>query len=270
MKKILFLMLAVASLTSCQIAPVNGDEEAVLISKPWFFGHGGVKDNAVTPGAAIVSFTTSVVRFKVIPVTYQEHFQDMITADNTPVKFSAYLKLKVRKGETPDLYKNFGEDWYNNSLSPTFKAIVRDKASGYKLFELTSDRKILANIEISLDSQIRAYVKSINLPVDIMQVTIGAITPPDEVLEQTKQTAAQNQSKLTQDAKALAEKARYQAEINKALSDKAYLNQMGMTIPEFLQLRNLEIEKEKVELVRDKQNVSIILGTGIQPMFNAK
>lgn len=262
--------LVALCMVGCSRVSPNGDEEAVLISKPWFFGHGGVDETPVTAGSTWTAPTTDAVTFKITPQTVEEHFQNMMTSDNTPVAFSGYLKYQLRKGQTPTLYKKFGPQWYENSLAPTFRAQVRDKASGYKLFQLTTDRKMLADMEADLFGKISAYAKSIDLPIDIMQVTVGAITPPAEVLEQTRQTAAQNQSKLTQDARADAELARKQAEINKAIADKAYMTQMGMDQKEYLNLRALEIEKEKVELVRDKQNVSIIMGQGIVPTFGIK
>ena len=45
---------------------------------------------------------------------------------------------------------------------------------------------------------------------------------------------------------------------------------MNMTTNEYLELRRLEIEKEKVELVRDKQNVTIVMGQGLQPTIPIK
>ncbi|HRD40029.1 MAG TPA: hypothetical protein PLC65_15485, partial [Bacteroidia bacterium] len=60
-----------------------------------------------------------------------------------------------------------------------------------------------------------------------------------------------------------------QAEINKAIADEAYKQQMGMSISDYLELRQLEIEKEKVELIKDKQNVSIIFGD-VKPVKTIK
>jgi regulator of protease activity HflC (stomatin/prohibitin superfamily) len=265
-----FLTIFAIAITSCSRVTPNGDEEAVLIMKPLFFGHGGVSEKPVAAGSEWISPTTDYVMFKITPETYTILFDDMMTDDNTPVDFSAYLKVQIQKGKTPILYEKFGEKWFENSISPTYRALVRDKASSYKMFDLTSNREVLINIETQVYEQMASYCKKLNLPVDIQQVTIGAVTPPNEVLEETRRTAAQNQSILTQRARAESELARKQAEINKAIADLAYKSQMNMTIQEYLQLRNLEIEKEKVELVRDKQNVSIIMGQGINPMYNVK
>lgn len=62
---------------------------------------------------------------------------------------------------------------------------------------------------------------------------------------------------------------RKQAEINKADADKAYKERMGMSIAEYLSLRHLEIEKEKVELIKDNKNISIIFGNA-NPVYPIK
>ena len=251
----------------CGVIAPSGDEEAAVMKKPWFFGHGGVQPNPVSAGRCWTAPTTKGIIFKITPITFTEKFDDLISDDNTPVDFNAYLKLQIIQGQTPVLYKNFGEHWYENSLAPTFRAIVRDKASQYKMFDLAGNRAVLREIEDSTFLLIGEYCKKLNLPISVLQVTIGAVTPPPEVLEETRRTAAQNQSILTQDARAKSENARKQAEINKAIADKAYQNQMNMTMADYLHLRALEIEKEKIELVREKQNVSIIMGQGIVPTF---
>lgn len=174
--------------------------------------------------------------------------------------FSVYLKCQVQRGKSPILYKYFSDEWYKNNLQATFRTMVRDKASAFKMFDLASKREISSQLEKDIFKDIEQYAKKLKIPVDILQVSIGAITPPEQVLTETKNTAAQNQSILTQSARAEAEKSRKQAEINKAIADQAYKLQMGMTTDEYLKLRQLEIDKEKVELIKDNKNVTIIFG----------
>lgn len=265
MKKI-SLLAALTALTlltsSCYRVKSDAGVESVLVYKPFIFGHGGVDDTPISTGATWCVFTTDHKEFPITPITITEDFENMIPSDNTPVSFSVYLKCQIRKGQTPHLYKNFGADWYTNNLQASFRTMVRDKASAFKMFDLASKREISSQLEKDIFRDILTYSKKINLPVDIMQVSIGAVTPPEQVLTETKNTAAQNQSILTQKARADAELSRKQAEINKAIADMAYQTQMKMTISEYLHLRQLEIEKEKVELIKDNKNVSIIFGGG--------
>lgn len=253
-------LLMLTCLTSCYRVSPDAGVESVLVSKPMFFGHGGVDPVPVNTGSTWVAMTTDHTEFVITPITITEDFKNMIPSDNTPVSFSAYLKVQAIQGQTPRLYSKFSEKWYEHSLQATFRTLVRDRASQFKMLELASKREISAKLEKDIFAEISAYAKKLNIPVDILQVSIGAITPPQEVLTETKNTAAQNQSILTQASRANAETARKQAEINKADADKAYRTEMGMTTAEYLQLRHLEIEKEKVELIKDNKNISIIFG----------
>jgi regulator of protease activity HflC (stomatin/prohibitin superfamily) len=270
MKKILqlsLLALLLAGLTtSCYRVQPDPGVESVLVYKPYIFGHGGVDDTPVSTGSTWCVVTTEHKEFPITPITITEDFTNMIPSDNTPVSFSVYLKCQIRKGETPILYKNFGANWYENNLQASFRTMVRDKASAFKMFELASKREISSQLEKDIFNDIAEYTKKINLPVTIMQVSIGAVTPPEQVLTETKNTAAQNQSILTQKARADAELSRKQAEINKAIADMAYQKEMKMTIAEYLHLRQLEIEKEKVELIKDNKDVTIIFGGNSLPV----
>jgi len=276
MKKIGFLRLMIGLIfsstmfTSCYRVTPNAGEEAVLVQQPIIFGDGGVDETPVSTGSEWCATSTDSKIFKITPVTFTEEFQNMAPADNTPVSFSAYLKTQIRKGQTPTLYNLFGADWYQNSLQASFRTMVRDKVSAYKMFDLFSKREISAQLEKAIFADIEDYAKKLNIPVDILQVSIGAITPPDQVLTETKNTAAQNQSSLTQDARAKAELTRRQAEENKAIADKAYMKEMNMTIEQYIHIRQLEIEKEKVELIKDNKNATVIFGQSVPFSYPVK
>jgi regulator of protease activity HflC (stomatin/prohibitin superfamily) len=270
--KLLFIPLATIFISSCTVVSVDPGEEAVLVEKPWIFGEGGVAKNVIPTGRQYVAISTDYQIFKIVPVTYTEEFKDMIPSDNTPVSFNAYIKLQIQAGNSPALYTKFGQDWYTNSIKEAFRTMVRTKASQYRMFELASDRKVSDSIQNFLTDELTKYINKLSIPVNVLQVIIGAITPPEQVLTETKNTAAQNQSILTQQARASAELSRKQAEINKAIADKAYQEEMRMDIHDYLTLRSLEIQKEKIELIKDHPNVSVILneGNGMSPVFNAK
>lgn len=58
MKKIIlmfcFAILGMSVLTSCHSVSPDADEEAVIVKKPWFIGHGGVEQQAVQTGLTCV------------------------------------------------------------------------------------------------------------------------------------------------------------------------------------------------------------------------
>ena len=131
MKKFTLLMLVIVFatlLSSCYRVQPNAGQESVLIKQPYFFGHGGVDPVPVSTGSEWVAITTEHKEFAITPVTMTEEFKDMIPADNTPVSFNAYLKLQIIAGKTPELISKFNEKWYENSIEPTFRTAVRDKA----------------------------------------------------------------------------------------------------------------------------------------------
>jgi regulator of protease activity HflC (stomatin/prohibitin superfamily) len=260
MKRLFIIAVIAMSMASCYRVSPDAGVESVLVKKPWFFGHGGVESEPIAAGSTWCAVTTDHKEFNVTPITITENFQKMMPSDNTPVDFAAYLKVQVISGSTPRLYEKFGPDWYSHNIQATFRTLVRDKASRYKMLELASKREISATMEKEIFAEITAYVKSLNIPITIMQVSIGSITPPQEVLNETKNTAAQNQSILTQTSRANAETARKQAEINKAEADKAYKVEMGMTTQEYLTLRQIEINKEQIELIKDNPNIHVIFG----------
>jgi hypothetical protein len=263
MKKrhLLLLLVLTTLLNSCfKIIDVNAGQESVLTLQPYLFGSGGVDPVAVQPGSKMIALTTSHTEFTTTPVKYTESFHDMMPADNTPISFNSYIIIQIEQGQSPKILSQFGVDWYINSVQETFRTHVRDVASGYKMFELASKREVTDAIQNVVFSRMTDYVNKIGLPVKVKGVIIGAATPPSEVLAENKNTAAQNQSEITQVARAKAELARKQAEINKALADRAYQEQMNMNVPQYLELRRIEIEKEKVEAIKDHPNVKVIFG----------
>lgn len=263
MKKLInysIILLTIISISSCYRVKPNADEESVIIAKPFLFGHGGVDNTPVESGATWVAATTDHVEFKIVPVNIAEDFENVMTKDNTPVGITVNVTLQIQKGKSPQLYQKFGQAWYDNSISPLFRTNVRNEFSKYELFDLTSKRQTSVAIQTYLNSFLEKRIKDLNIPVKVIQIAIAGIVPPDAVLDETKKTAAHNQEIYSQTQRALAESSRKQAEINKAIADKAYQNQMNMTTQEYLSLRHLEIEKEKVELIKNNKNISIIFG----------
>ena len=267
----LFAAMAIASLTGCSGISPSGDEEAVLIEKPWIFGHGGVDETPVSSGNEWVAISTDAIKFKITPAKYTEEFDNLMTSDNNPVTFSVYITLQAQKGKTPILYKGWGDKWYENSLQAQIRTMVRDKASPFKMFDLTTKREISSQIEQDLTKTINLLIASIkdkdgkSMPINLINVAVGAITPPKEVIDETSKTAAQNQAKLTQDARIAVEQSRKKADVEKANADIAYMETMHFTPDQYLRLRELEIRKETIEIAKDgKQPLSlnVIMGQG--------
>lgn len=265
-----FMML---NFTGCvRTFSVNGGEELVFIKKPFIWGRGGVDPEPLTKGLTWGVWSTSSETFNIKPVQYEEKFNDIVTKDNNPIDLNTYIELEIIKGKTPILYDSFGLEWYVNKVQETYRAYLRNLVSNETMFDLTSNDEVVNKLSLKTKQMVDEYLASIQIPVKCNKVTSGRAMPPADVIEETVRTASQKQREKTEDARADAELNRAVAERNKAIADKAYAERFGMTTDQYLQLRALEIEKEKIEMVKNKDNVSVIFGSGVnvQPMLNIK
>jgi len=269
---LLLLMVFTLSFSSCSLVGVNADEEGVFVKKPWFFGSGGVDPTPLTEGSTWIVTTTDFIKFTMTPVQYDEKFDDIMSSDNTPVDLSAHVLIKIIDGKTPLLLDKFGPSWYQNDIQKTFCNDIRNEISKYPMMDLTCKRTIYDSLRVRTKNILEARVKTIGLPVEIIDVIIDKATPNPEVMEEYNKTAAKIQAKQTQKNAAEMEIARKYAEEKRAEADKAYQNTMGLTSSQFIQLKSIDIEKEKVDMIRNKGNVNVTLfmGGGTTPIYNVK
>jgi regulator of protease activity HflC (stomatin/prohibitin superfamily) len=265
--KTLFLVILLLTFYSCHGVRPDGGEEAVIIKKPWIFGVGGVEPKPVSTGLAWCVWSTSSEIFNTKPVNLEETFDDVITSDNVAVDFKAYISLQVQKGNTPILYETFGVDWYKNNIKEPFRTLLRNYSKKQKLFKLTTDSATLTEGEISVYKDISQLIKDINIPINVIKITIGKISPPAEVIKETTHTAAQKQRAKMEVERTLAENARKAAEIASASADKAYRIEFGMTTDQYL--RRLELLNQE-EAIKKTNNIQIIFNDGAVPMFPLK
>jgi len=265
MKKLL-LLLVVGLMTSCTSIIPDGDEVAVLVKKPWFFGHGGVSDTIVDSGLSWGAFSTWPVYLKKVPFQNTEKFTDLITLDNQPVDFDAYLELQIIKERAPELIGKFGEQFYEQRIQKVFRSQIREFAKGQKMFALTTGTETMAQMQNVVTEKMDEYLKSINIPISVTRVSFSKVLPPNEVLSETIKTAAQIQRRKTERERELTEKSREAAERAKAKSDLAYRNTFGMTASQYLQMISLENERLAIE---GDSPVTIIKGQAV-PTLNIK
>ena len=263
MKKILYL-LAVACVsiatTSCHFVAPAADEEAVLIYHPILWGHGGVDDDAVETGLAWCWWSTGSETFKIVPQKQQVDMEDLVSNDNTPLDFHTVIITQVKKGQSPVLLQNYGTDWFNTNIYNHYCNRVRDYVSQHSPFDLMSNREVLNEIDTKLLKEMRAFVAELSkerpFPVEIKQVIIGKAIPNKEQLEEMNRTAKAVQAKQTQEREQEMQLAREKAERQRAIADKAYMNEMNLSAGQFIQLKAWDI-------IAQKQ------GANIDVLFNA-
>lgn len=278
MKKLLLFTLLISLLTlnsSCSRQTVEEDEVGVYILKPWFFGSGGVDSEPLLQGSSWVALSTGMVTLKKVPIKYAESFDDVMSDDNTPVDLQSYVILQVDAERAPILLKNYGQDWYNNNIRETFRKFIRDRVSNYAMFKLTSDRETCQLIEEEATALLQEYFDKLNtekeFPVKIQSIIVDRAKPNGDVLEEINRTASQIQAKKTQTERISMEQEREKAERAKALADRAYMRESGMSPDQFIQFRAVEVDREKVEMIKNKDNVNVdVLLGNTMPNWDVK
>lgn len=231
--------------TGC--AAIEAGHEGVLVEQPLFFGHGGVDPVPTKTGRIWVAPTTKVVDVDVRPVQYSEHF-DIISAENAPVSFDAFLIANVIEGKSPELVSKYGPNWYANNAKEAFRTFVREEVQKYPLFQLTTDPTTRQKLQDAIAKEVQTkLIEKQGIPVRLNRVVVGSILPPKGVVEQTTQTIIQEQRKITMVEFQKAEESREKAERQRGIADRAYRESLGLTAPEFVDLRRIEVQKEIVQ-----------------------
>lgn len=237
---------------------IDAGHEGVLVEQPFIFGHGGVNPEPTKTGRLWVAPTTKVVDVDIRPIQYSEHF-DIISAENAPVSFDAFLIANVVEGRSPELISRFGPNWYQHNVKEAFRTFVREEVQKYPLFQLTTDPTTRTKLQEAIAREVQTkLIDKQNIPIQLNRIVVGSILPPSGVLEQTAQTIIQEQRKITMVEFQKAEEAREKAEKQRGIADRAYRESLGLTAPEFVDLRRVEVQKEIVQ--HAPTSLSIIMG----------
>jgi regulator of protease activity HflC (stomatin/prohibitin superfamily) len=250
------LILASAVLLLAGCVAIDAGHEGVLVEQPFFFGHGGVDPVPSKTGRVWVAPTTKVIDVR--PIQYSEHF-DIISAENAPVSFDAFLIANVIEGRTPELINRFGPNWYQNNAKEAFRTFVREEVQKYPLFQLTTDPTTRTKLQEAIARELQTkLLEKQALPIRLNRVVVGSILPPKGVVEQTTQTIIQEQRKITMVEFQKAEESREKAEKQRGIADRAYRESLGLTAPEFVDLRRIEVQKEIVQ--HSPSALTVIMG----------
>lgn len=254
-------------LTSCHSAAPNADEECALIYKPVFFGHGGVDKTPVTTGRTWCVFSTEKEYFKIVPVKHQVNLDDLTSNENTPLDFHTVIITQIKSGKSPILLQNYGKEWFDTNLYNYYCKRVREYVSKYSPFDLLSNREVLNDIDVNVLNEMRQYVDSLSaekeFPIVIKEVIIGRAIPNKEQLAEMNKTAREIQAKQTQERAAEVQIARENAERRRAIADKAYRNELGLTSEEFINLKWIEMVEAK------SANIDVMVGPATS-MWNVR
>lgn len=265
MKKIfsIFVMslVLVLGFTSCTSVTPDAGQEAVKVHKPWFFGTGGVDMTPVETGLEYTWLSTDYVIVGMLPTKYDEKLDDVTSNDNTLLDFNTQIQLQVQDNKSPVLIKNYGENWYTNVIQEVYRNTVRNYISKFGPFDLMSNREVLDSINVAVKKDMENHIatltqKSGELPITVVNVLVGRAIPNDMQKTEMNRTAAATQAKRTEESRKEMLEAKEAAERQRAIADKAYQEELGLSTDQFIQLRAWEIIEKKQ-------------GANIDVMFNA-
>lgn len=263
------LLVSILTFTSCNKVSPDADEEAVLVKKPWFIGHGGVETDAVPTGLTWCWWSTHGYYFKIVPVRHEIAMDDLFSDDNTPLDFHTVIITQIERGKSPILLQNYGEDWFNTNINNYFCNLVRDHISQHSPFDLMSNRAVLNDIDTKIRQQMQNYIAQLSkkkeMPVIIKEVIIGKATPNKQQLDEMNRTAKVVQAKQTQEREYEVQIAREKAERQKAKADKAYMDEMNLSATQFINLKWIETVANKQDA-----NIDVLVGGGSEPIWNIK
>lgn len=250
---ILTVLLAVFSLTGCHGVAPDAGHEAVIVRKPWFFGHGGVDPDPVKTGRKWVAFSTSSCDINMQPQQFEVAFDDLMTSDTVPLDFHGALRVQVTdsyrlvKDFSGCKFFNVGNNhvepaWFYNNLRVKWASETRDAVKRHKHDDVLTHS--IEDIDREVEQALNVYIDATKLPVVLLGVTAGKANPPEAVAAQRIATATQQQRIQTEAQRKLAEDGRKAAEESRASADNAYRDRMSLSTGQFVELERLKMLRE--------------------------
>jgi len=277
MKKVAITVVGAAILSAvvvsaCSTVQPDAGHEAVLVRKPLIFGSGGVDPTPVKTGLKYVAFTTAGIDVNMQPRRIDAEFTDLMTSDGVPIDFHAVITLQVI--DSVKLVRDFGADmggstapgFWTRNLDQPFRTAVRDAVKKHGMNEMAIQATAADEVDRVVTDHLLAIVKETGVPVKILDVSLGRANPPDAILHQRVETAAQEQRINTEKQKKLAEDQRKLAEESRAAADQAYNQKMGLNTEQYVALQAIQMQRD----VCAKGTCTFIYGANATPMLNLR
>jgi regulator of protease activity HflC (stomatin/prohibitin superfamily) len=236
---------------------VEPGHEQVIVDKPYFFGHEGVRTEPLKDGRITVWRTTTSYDVNMTPQSTHVVFDDFSSHDNILLDFETTIQFRYTNSVT--LISKFGEEWFANNVGRQYGAIVREAVKRRTMSDMMSDVDTATQLDAEVTLALEKHVKDNGLPVQILGVSLGRAKPNPNVLAQMNETAAQQQRQKTLVAATAAEGQRELEQVAKAKADNAYRNAMNLTPEMFIQLEKI---KRYSDACQKPGNVCVVDATG--------
>jgi hypothetical protein len=273
MKKLIVLpvLMIVALAVGCRTVQPDAGHEAVLVRKPLIFGSGGVDETPVKTGLKYVAFTTTGIDVNMQPLRIDVEFSDLMTTDGVPIDFHSVLTLQVT--DSVKLVRDFGQDvvgdkpgfWVRN-LDQPYRTAVRDAVKAHGMNEMAIQATAAEAVDKVVTEHLLTIIKETGVPIRVLDMSLGRANPPDAILHQRVETAAQEQRINTEKQKKLAEDQRKMAEESRAAADQAYNQKMGLNSEQYVALQAIQMQRD----VCAKGGCTFLFGGNAVPLINMK
>jgi hypothetical protein len=280
MKQLTMTVVAVLATACTSIAPDAG-YEAVIVRKPWIWGHGGIDSAPIKTGRSYFAISTEGVFVDMRPQRVDMEFDDLMTSSGVPIDFHAVFSYWVT--DSVKLVSKFGADyvqtgqarvpgWFVRNLDQPFRTAVRDAVKKRDMNEMAITASAAEEVDKEVTGHLEKLIADSGVPVHLDDLSLGRANPPDAIKHQRIETATQEQRIITEQQKKLAEDQRKKAEESRADADAAYNLRMnaagGANLPPELSLRLKEIEMKREVCAR--ANCTFWFGEAPQVVATAK
>lgn len=243
--------------------------QTVIVDKPWIFGDGGVRNETQQTGNKWEWVTTSGIAVPSFDFKVDESFDDLPTKKQSFIDFNSYLKIRIT--DPVRMVKDFkftGEEktawwyWYEQSIKEQYRTIVRNVSRQHVMEDILSNPDTIQSMETSIRAEMDKLIKEINIPIVIVDLSLGKASPNKTVMEEIDETARQQQRVKSENERIQAENSRKSAEIARAQADNAYRVNMNLTTSEFVALESVKRYSEACKY----QTAHCIITTGQVPL----
>lgn len=250
----LFILYVVAPWTRVITEP---GYETVVIDTPFFYGDKGTRETTLKEGAEWVWSTTTRIPVNVKPYVVPVSIDDFSSMDNILLDFEASVTVRVVKPAL--LIQKFGPKWWDDNLQRPYISMVRDQVKQYDMAKMMSDPVTAGLIDQELTKELTKKVAELNLPIEIIDISLGRAIPNKEVLQRMNETAAEQQRQNTLEQARIAELKRKDQQEAKADADNAYRNKIGLNVAEYVQL---QLADKLIEACKAAQQCVLVPGNG--------
>ena len=242
---ILTIIIALGYFFLIQRVTVNAGEEAVIIKKPWFWGNKGVNKKVIKEGTIWSVASTEIKLISLKAFNIEESFTELFTSDNIPMELKLTLTFQNQKESGVILVKKFGdsEEWYKNLLLNPLQNSLETEIQKQTFKEMTQNSDTLKEIKSNILFGINDFLQKQSIPVELLDITFGKIVPPKEIVQMAIDGEVQKEKLKVQ-------KLRKKVQEANALADRAYMLKMNMSPREYLKIKQIELERQKLSLQR--------------------